>query len=72
MRNLAAGGRTNLAGFDRADGRGVPVEGDKFDFVSLAVGADMDHSAYIAGLQTMHQQRFRKDDSVVFSDHWLE
>jgi len=70
--DLAARGWTHLARFDRANGRGVSVEGDEFNFVSLAVGVDMDHGADIAGLQTMHRQRFRKDDSVVFSDHWLE
>ena len=50
MWNLAARGRANLTGLDRANGRGVSVQGDEFNFVSLAVGVDMDHGSDVARL----------------------
>ena len=61
-----------MTGFDRANGRGVTVESDEFNFVSLTVGVDMDHGSDVARLQTMHRQRLSKDDSVVLFDHWTE
>jgi len=54
-----------LAGFYRANGRGVTVESDEFNFVSLAVGVEMDHGPNVARLQTMNRQRLSKDDFVV-------
>ena len=61
-----------MARFDRANGRGVSVEGDEFNFVSLAVGVDVHHGTDIARLQAVQGQRLRKDDSVVLFDHWTE
>ena len=69
MRNLAAGGWTNLAGFDCADGGGMSVERHELDFEGFPIGINMDDGADIARLEAVRRQGLGGDHSVVFFDH---
>ena len=69
MRNLAAGGWTNLAGFDCADGGGMSVERHEFDFEGFPIGINMDDGADIARFEAVRRHGLGEDHSVVFFDH---
>jgi hypothetical protein len=69
MRNLAAGGWTNLAGFDCADGGGMSVERHEFDFEGFPISITMDDGADIARFKAVRRQGLGEDHFVVFFDH---
>jgi hypothetical protein len=67
--DLTAANAPHLVGIQGNERYGFPIQGDKFNFITLTLIMNQNHRSHITGLQTMFRQIDCQHNSLQFLNH---